>query len=115
MSYRCLTSRQRAVYEFVLSSLMRTGCTPTLSEIASGTGAQAVSGVHRVVKELDRKGFIRSRGRQIEILPTPELVRLDDAARAVLALTLEADWAVSELRDAGFGPLADAIERRAAG
>lgn len=58
-----LTKRQLAVLRFIQQFLQEKGCSPTLKEIASGVGSNAVSTIHKHVQHLIDKGFLdRSHG-----------------------------------------------------
>lgn len=58
---RALTSKQRAVYDFVCEHIAREGTPPTLREIGKAFGIRSTNGVNDHLRALERKGWIRRR------------------------------------------------------
>ncbi len=75
-----LTKRQREVFEYINKFIQGHRYSPSLREIAQGTGISSLATIHKHLRNLEGKGVIRriaNRGRALEV--TPEL----DAPRAV--------------------------------
>ena len=53
-----LTDRQRAVLEFISSSIERRGYPPTLREIGEHMGIRSTNGVNDHLKALEKKGYL---------------------------------------------------------
>ncbi|MBC7173441.1 MAG: transcriptional repressor LexA [Polyangiaceae bacterium] len=53
-----LTDRQRAVLEFISSSIDRRGYPPTLREIGNHLGIRSTNGVNDHLRALERKGYL---------------------------------------------------------
>lgn len=54
-----LYKREREALEFLIQFQNRYGYSPTLTEIANGTGHRAVSTVHQIIKTLVEKGYVQ--------------------------------------------------------
>lgn len=72
-----MTRREQEVLAFIETYLRNNdGVSPSLDEIGRGTGRKAKSGVHRILLQLERSGFIRrfaNRSRSIEIVRSPTI------------------------------------------
>lgn len=69
-----LTPRQRQVLVFIHDSIGQTGVAPSFSELARNLGVASKSGIHRIITELESKGFVRRLPRKahaLEILRMP--------------------------------------------
>ena len=67
-----LTKVQRKALDF-LTARERTGVGPSYEEIAEHIGVRSKSGVHRIMRALEERGFIRNRAhhaRAIEVIRT---------------------------------------------
>lgn len=67
-----LTKRQRQVYDFVSQFVEDQGYSPSLEEIAAAFGLSSVATVHKHVKHLVDKGYLRkawNRSRSVEPVP----------------------------------------------
>lgn len=66
-----LTSRQRAILDFISDFLMRRGYAPSMEEIAHHFGIVSLNAVHKHLRILEERGFIRrlsNRARSIQVL-----------------------------------------------
>jgi len=69
-----LTSRQRDLLVFINDRLTETGVSPSFHEMKDGIGLRSKSGIHRMLFQLEERGFIRRlhfRNRAIEVLRLP--------------------------------------------
>jgi repressor LexA len=67
-----LTRRQRQIYDFVSDFVREKGYSPSLEEIAGAFGLSSVATVHKHVKHLVEKGYLRkawNRSRSVEPVP----------------------------------------------
>jgi len=67
-----LTKRQRQVYDFISQFVEDQGYSPSLEEIAAAFGLSSVATVHKHVKHLVDKGYLRkawNRSRSVEPVP----------------------------------------------
>ncbi len=67
-----LTRRQRQIYDFVSDFVGEKGYSPSLEEIAGAFGLSSVATVHKHVKHLVEKGYLRkawNRSRSVEPVP----------------------------------------------
>ncbi len=67
-----LTKRQRQVYDFISQFVEEQGYSPSLEEIAAAFGLSSVATVHKHVKHLVDKGYLRkawNRSRSVEPVP----------------------------------------------
>jgi len=72
-----LTKRQRQVFDFISEFVEREGYSPSLEEIAAAFGLSSVATVHKHVKHLVDKGYLRkawNRSRSVEPVPTEESI-----------------------------------------
>ena len=53
-----LTARQREIYEFIRSEILRKGCPPTYREIGEQFGIRSTNGVKRSLDALFKKGYL---------------------------------------------------------
>lgn len=70
-----LTKRQCQLLRFVSEYVTATGVCPSFDEIKDALDLKSKSGIHRLVSELEERGFIRRlphRARAIEILRLPD-------------------------------------------
>ena len=70
-----LTPQQRQLYGIIQESLAEKGVAPSIREMMAAMQLHSLQGVHRMVGELEEKGFIRrlpARARAIEIIRLPE-------------------------------------------
>lgn len=79
-----LTKRQQAVLQFIRGFLEEEGRSPTLQEVASGVGSNAVSTIHKHVQHLIDKGFLqRSHGKGNNLVVTSQGRDTRDHERSV--------------------------------
>ena len=67
-----LTKRQRQIYDFISRFVEEEGYSPSLEEIAAAFGLSSVATVHKHVKHLVDKGYLRkawNRSRSVEPVP----------------------------------------------
>lgn len=55
-----LTARQRELYEFIGGFVRERGTAPSYEEIRAGLGLKSLSTVHKHLKQLERRGWLRS-------------------------------------------------------
>jgi repressor LexA len=55
-----ITDRQKQILEFIRSHIEQEGIAPSVREICSHFGLKGPAGVHRILKILERKGFLAS-------------------------------------------------------
>lgn len=70
-----LTKKQHSLLVFIDSKLKKEGVCPSYEEMCSFLGLRSKSGIHRLVKSLEQRGFIRrlpNKARALEILSLPE-------------------------------------------
>ena len=71
-----LTRRQREVFDFVSRFVSEQGFSPSLEEIAEAFGLSSVATVHKHVKHLVDKGYLRkawNRSRSVEPVPAEKI------------------------------------------
>ncbi len=72
-----LTKRQRQIYDYISQFVEEQGYSPSLEEIAAAFGLSSVATVHKHVKHLVDKGYLRkawNRSRSVEPVPEQETV-----------------------------------------
>jgi repressor LexA len=70
-----LTRRQREIYDFISQFVEAQGYSPSLEEIAAAFGLSSVATVHKHVKHLVDKGYLRkawNRSRSVEPVPAED-------------------------------------------
>ncbi|MDR3126222.1 MAG: transcriptional repressor LexA [Rickettsiales bacterium] len=70
-----LTKQQLKLFRIISESLKRDGVCPSFDEMKDEIGLRSKSGVHRLVKSLEERGFIRqipNKARAIEVVRYPE-------------------------------------------
>jgi len=55
-----LTKRQKQVLDFIRQHIMDQGIAPSVREICTHFGLKGPAGIHRILKALENKGFLRS-------------------------------------------------------
>ena len=93
-----LTKQQRKLLEVIRESLTSNGSAPSFDEMKDALGLKSKSGVHRLIKGLEERGFIRRlphRARALEVCRYAE-DQLDAKTLATRVAFLEAENA--ELR-----------------
>ncbi len=69
-----LTAQQNKLLQFIEQRLEETGVSPSFEEMKKALGLASKSGVHRLVKALEERGFLRRlphRARAVEVLRSP--------------------------------------------
>ena len=72
-----LTKRQRQIFDYISQFVEEQGYSPSLEEIAAAFGLSSVATVHKHVKHLVDKGYLRkawNRSRSVEPVPAEETV-----------------------------------------
>ena len=72
-----LTRRQRQVFDFISEFVQKEGYSPSLEEIAAAFDLSSVATVHKHVKHLVDKGYLRkawNRSRSVEPVPAEESI-----------------------------------------
>lgn len=67
-----LTPKQHKLLEYVDETLAKTGVSPSFEEMKEFMGLKSKSGIHRLIFELEKKGYVRhlpNQARALEILP----------------------------------------------
>lgn len=70
-----LTKKQQQLLVFIKNRLDDQGISPSFEEMKKALGLQSKSGVHRLIKALEERGFIRrlpNRARALEIIKLPD-------------------------------------------
>ncbi|WP_374763911.1 transcriptional repressor LexA [Yunchengibacter salinarum] len=70
-----LTSKQHQLLMFIHRRLSEKGVSPSFDEMKDALGLKSKSGVHRLIKALEERGFIRrlpNRARALEVLHLPD-------------------------------------------
>lgn len=97
-AYSMLTKQQRKLLEVIRESLTSNGSAPSFDEMKDALGLKSKSGVHRLIKGFEERGFIRRlphRARALEVFRYAE-DQLDAKTLATRVAFLEAENA--ELR-----------------
>ncbi len=97
-----LTRRQRAILDFITGFLQRHGYAPSLEEIAREFGIVSLNAVHKHLRVLEERGFIRrlaGRARSIQLQAAEEgaAVRLPLLGRIAAGRPIEAVAAPEEI------------------
>lgn len=69
-----LTKRQAELLMFIYTSTQASGVSPSYEEMAAALGLKAKSGVHRLIRSLAERGYLRqtkAHARAIEVLRLP--------------------------------------------
>ncbi len=86
-----LTKRQREVFEYINKFIQGHRYSPSLREIAQGTGISSLATIHKHLRNLEGKGVIRriaNRGRALEITPELDAPRPVEMSLACFALPI---------------------------
>ena len=70
-----LTERQQTLLTFIDKSIQKNGISPSYQEMCDAIGLKSKSGVHRLVKALAERGYIRklqNKARAIEVIRRPD-------------------------------------------
>lgn len=70
-SEKTLNTRQRQVLEYLRECIHTCGCPPSVREICTEVGLSSTSTVHKYLRDLEERGFIRrdpAKNRKIELL-----------------------------------------------
>ena len=79
-----LTRKQHELLCFIHERLAETGVSPSFEEMKDALDLKSKSGVHRLIRALEERSFIRrlpNRARALEVLRMPEGVIPTDARR----------------------------------
>src|SRR5206468_12033991 len=71
-----LTRKQYELLRFINERLKEGGVQPSFDEMKDALGLRSKSGIHRLITELEERGFIRrlpNRARAIEVIKPPEV------------------------------------------
>lgn len=93
-----LTRKQRDLLVFIHSCLQESGVSPSFEEMREAIGLRSKSGIHRLVKALKERGFIRhlpNRARALEIIRLPSASAQDKTSFTPMVMDggLESDGA----------------------
>lgn len=72
-----LTRRQKQVFDFLVKFINRNRYSPSFEEIGKGLGLSSLATVHKHMKTLEKKGFIRrsfNQSRSVEVVAVPGTV-----------------------------------------
>jgi len=75
MGDKMLTKKQYKLLDFIDKYQKRSGISPSFEEMKIGLGLKSKSGIHRLVKNLEDRGFVRrlpNRARALEVIRRPE-------------------------------------------
>ena len=74
-----LTNKQHDLLKFIDNQLNSKGVSPSFDEMKNALGLKSKSGIHRLIKGLEERGFIRRlahRARALEIIKLPSTLNL---------------------------------------
>lgn len=86
-----LTKRQKEVLDFLVGFISKQGYAPSYEEIGKGLELTSLATVHKHIRTLERKGFIRrghNQSRSIEVMQLPRPVREQVIERHIAELPL---------------------------
>jgi len=75
-----LTAKQNQLLHFIHGRVSETGVSPSFDEMKDALGLKSKSGVHRLIKALEERGFIKrlpNRARALEVIRLPEAMNDD--------------------------------------
>lgn len=75
-----LTAKQNQLLHFIHGRVSETGVSPSFDEMKDALGLKSKSGVHRLIKALEERGFIKrlpNRARALEVIRLPEAMSDD--------------------------------------
>lgn len=99
-----LTPSLKKTFDALSSFVSRHGAPPTYRQLAELTGSSSTAPVHRKLKALEERGYIRripNKTRSIEIVVQPA-VRPKPVVTSVALSRLDTDALVAELRRRGY-------------
>jgi len=96
-----LTKKQHQLLMFIKSRLDQGGISPSYEEMKDALGLHSKSGIHRLVKALEERGFIRRLPNRARAL---EIVKLPDTTAAPVQKDLGLDDEVGNVVSGVFGP-----------
>ncbi|MCQ2966360.1 MAG: transcriptional repressor LexA [Alphaproteobacteria bacterium] len=70
-----LTKKQRALLMLIHDHLEKNGITPSFEEMKNAVGLKSKSGIHRLIAELQERGYVKTlprKARALEIVKMPE-------------------------------------------
>ncbi|MDH5492624.1 MAG: hypothetical protein OEY14_11795, partial [Myxococcales bacterium] len=94
MALQKLTDRQRAVLEFISTSIEDHGYPPTLREIGNHLGIRSTNGVNDHLRALERKGYLTRedmKSRTLRLVRAPDGAPLEAGSEDARAPSGEAD------------------------
>jgi len=103
-----LTARQRAVLDFITSSIDARGYPPTLREIGNHLGIRSTNGVNDHLRALERKGYLTREDMKSRTLRPTELAYAEVGRRPIPANDVDL-VEVPILGDVAAGQLQEAI------
>ncbi len=71
-----LTSKQHDLLLFINERIQKSGVSPSFDEMKDALGLKSKSGIHRLIKALEERGFIRrmaNRARALEVVKLPDV------------------------------------------
>ena len=74
-----LTNKQHDLLQFIDNQLKSMGVSPSFDEMKNALGLKSKSGIHRLIKGLEERGFIRRlphRARALEVIKLPSTLNL---------------------------------------
>jgi repressor LexA len=119
-----LTRKQHELLMFIHERLKESGIPPSFDEMKDALDLRSKSGIHRLIKALEERGFIRrlpNRARALEVVRLPDSAMPQPAARskgfspAVIEGSLGKMRPVSEVPDAAEPVVVPVMGRIAAG
>ena len=79
-----LTNKQHDLLHFIDNQLKSMGVSPSFDEMKNALGLKSKSGIHRLIKGLEERGFIRRlphRARALEVIKLPSTLNLSNAKK----------------------------------
>jgi len=81
-----LTNKQHDLLQFIDNQLKSKGVSPSFDEMKNALGLKSKSGIHRLIKGLEERGFIRRlphRARALEVIKLPSTLNLSKEQKRV--------------------------------
>lgn len=89
-----LTAQQQRLLEFIHTRTQSSGVSPSFDEMKDALNLKSKSGIHRLIKALEERGFLRrlpNRARALEVIKLPESIGAS-AKPTKSASVIEADF-----------------------
>lgn len=110
-----LTEKQHALYLFIAKFTREKGFSPSFDEMAAAMDLKSKSGIHRLIKDMELRGYVRRLGRKarsVEIIDKGDLLTTAQSMYLELskiARTLKPDHPYRDKLDAKLARWRDAV------